>query len=81
MRHSLIGYLVAVTLGAAVGTFTAIATAHAFVAADGATAVTTRDALKQPDQVSTVQDLSLPRWQDELELSMEDANFPVDERS
>ena len=81
MRHSLIGYLVAVILGAAVGTITAVAAADAFVAADGIVADTTRDALKQSDQDSTVEDLSLPQWQDELELATEDAESSVEKRS
>ena len=81
MRHSLIGYLVAVILSAAVGTFTAFATAHAFVVADGIVVDTARDALKQSGQESTVQDLSLPQWQDELELATEDAEFAVEDGS
>ena len=81
MRHSLIGYLVAVILGAAVGTITAVAAADAFAAADGIVTDTTRDALKQSDQDPTVEDLSLPQWQDELELATEDAESSVEKRS
>ena len=81
MRHSLIGYLVAVILGAAVGTITAVAAADAFVAADGIVADTTRDALRQSDQGPTVEDLSLSQWQDELELATEDAESSVEKRS
>ena len=81
MRQSLVGYLVAVILGAVAGTLTAVVTAHAFPANDGIVADTMRDALKESDQTDVVQDQGMPLWQDLLELATEDAELPVKARN
>jgi hypothetical protein len=81
MRHSLVGYLVAVILGAVAGTFTAVVTAHAFPANDGVVADTVRDALKESDQTGVVQGQGMPLWQDLLELATENTEFPVEARN
>lgn len=81
MRQSLVGYLVAVILGAVAGTFTAVVTAHAFSANDGIMADTMRDALKESDQIGAVQAKGMPKWQDQLELATEDTEAPYTGRN